>query len=74
MKKWVSNWLERKQAYRHRLQQNIAKLQLPMDKTYWSNIIQMSLSECRTELAEVESDIRYLESGGWDELDDARHN
>jgi len=70
MKIWVSDWLERKKAYRHKLQQNIAKLQLPMDN-YWPNIIKMSLEECRSELQEVESDIRYLEAGGWDELDES---
>lgn len=69
MKQWVREWLERKKAYRHKLQQNIQKLQLPMDD-YWPNIIKMTLKECRAELKEVEGDIQHLEAGGWDDLDE----
>jgi len=69
MKEWVKDWIERKKKYRHKLMQNIAKLQLPMDN-YWPNIIKMSIEECRSELEEVENDIQYLEAGGWDNLDE----
>lgn len=70
MKIWVKEWLQRKKNYRDKLQQNIQKLQLPMGQ-YWSDIIKMSLEECEAELAEVQNDIRYLEDGGWDELDES---
>lgn len=69
MKEWVKGWIDRKKKYRHKLKQNIAKLQLPMDN-YWPNIIKMSIEECRSELEEVQSDIQYLEAGGWDNLDE----
>jgi len=68
MKEWVRDWLERKKKYRSKLIRNIARLQLPMDN-YWTNIIKMSIEECRAELKEVEDDIQYLEAGGWDNLD-----
>jgi len=71
MKEWVRDWLERKKAYLHKLQQNIHKLQLPMDN-YWPNIIKMSIEECKSELAEVESDIAYLEAGNWDNLNEVK--
>jgi len=75
MKEWVKDWIGRKKKYRHKLKQNIMRLGLPMEsiglsRTYWSDIIKMSLDECRAELAEVESDIKHLEDGGWDGLDE----